>query len=76
MKINAASLSCNSLKMHTLSFSGDEEVAVSMSEDSESLDHHMEEAQKATPVLPHFQYTRVNFKLHIIGILLFVYGEV
>jgi hypothetical protein len=62
--------------MQVLSVTGDEEVAVSMSEDSETLDHHMEEAQKATPVLPHFQYTRVNFKLHIIRILLFVYEEV
>jgi len=62
--------------MQVLSVSGDEEVAVSMSEDSEALDHHMEETQKATPVLPRFQYTRVNFKLHILRILLFVYGEV
>jgi hypothetical protein len=62
--------------MQVLSVSGDEEVAVAMSEDSETLDHHMEEGQKPTPVLPHFQYTRVNFKLHIIRILLFVYGEV
>jgi hypothetical protein len=51
-------------------------VAVAMSEGSEILDHHMEEAQKTTPVLPHFQYTRVNFKLHIIRTLLFVYREV
>jgi hypothetical protein len=62
--------------MQLLSVSADEEVAVSMSEGSESFDHHIEEAQKATPVLPHFQYTRVNFKLHIIVTPLFVYRDV
>jgi hypothetical protein len=62
--------------MQLLSVSGDEEMAVSLSEGIETLDHHMEEVQKATPVLPHFQYTRVNFKLHMIRTLLFVYREV
>ena len=69
VKINIASLSCYSSKIQVLSVSGDEELAVSMSEDSETLDHHMEVAQKATPVLPHFQYTRVNFELHITTLL-------
>lgn len=41
---------------------GDEGVAVSGPEGSETLDHRMEDAQKGTPVLPHFQYTRVSFK--------------
>jgi hypothetical protein len=48
-----------------LSVSGDEEVAVSISERNETLDHRMEEAQKGTPVLPHFQYTRASFKLNM-----------
>ncbi|PNF25668.1 hypothetical protein B7P43_G00632 [Cryptotermes secundus] len=46
---------------------GDEEVAVSISEGDETLDHRMEEAQKGTPVLPHFQYTReelMEFQSH------------
>jgi hypothetical protein len=44
---------------------GDEEVAMSVSEGGEALDHRMEEAQKGTPVLPHFQYTRASFKLNV-----------
>lgn len=51
--------------MTVLSVSGDEEVAVSISEGNETLDHRMEEAQKGTPVLPHFQYTRASFKLNM-----------
>jgi hypothetical protein len=45
--------------------SGDEEVAMSVFDGGDVLDHQMEEAQKGTPVLPHFQYTRVSFKLPI-----------
>jgi hypothetical protein len=45
--------------------SGDEEVAMSIFDGAEVMDHQVEEAQKGTPVLPHFQYTRVSFKLLI-----------
>jgi hypothetical protein len=47
------------------SVSGDEGVATSVSEGSETLDHRMEEAQKRTPALPHFQYTRASFKINM-----------
>jgi hypothetical protein len=44
---------------------GDEEVAMSIFDGDEVLDQQTEEAEKGTPVLPHFQYTRVSFMLHI-----------
>jgi len=39
-------------------------MALSVSDGGETQDCQTE-AQKGTPVLPHFQYTRVSFKLHM-----------